>query len=886
MANARLSGGWPEQLEGLLERLRQDGFRIGVPQTLRLQQLLLALIDRGVPLDDPERLARLLGPVLCRSASEQEAFRGHLREWWPGPVLLAADPAASPASAPESAAGAAPAAAPETVSTASAASPLEQALEAVERRRGRLLRWLPTRPLALAAGGAALLAVGLLALQQPQRRPASPPPVRSGPVTAPADPGTKHPTRPPAQPPAPAAPSDKLPNRAPAQPPAQSPALAAPSPASATPAPSALVPGRERAFFLLPSELALLTLLGSLLGLAAVRGAVQLWWWRQAKQVLVLLRLQLPDDLQLHRLSLAESETELVPRRELHRVGRALNLWQRRESAQLDGNSTVAAILRQGGWLNLRYRERRQRLSYLFLLDQESLADQQSRYWRAWLERLRLEGVLADWVCFQREPLYGLGPSGHGPLRSLWQLAAQHPDAVAVLVAEADRFFSPVDGTPQPWIAALAAWPQRLVLTPRPRARWGALEAALAEHLPVLPVSVQGLLELGRQLRGAPLGPPLPPNANLPPHANLVPDANLAPAPEPPLLAGSVAPWLDRTPPAPELVQELLRQLRGHLGPEGFLWLAACAVFPELHWAITAHLGQRLRNAADEPLLRCCPLPRLARLPWLRHGFMPDWLRLPLILKLDHTQQAAVRQALLQLLDNALDQHRQGSPELQVATGLSQRLPRLLPPLLEQLRRRSRPSSPLRDQLFLRFLQHRPLLAADAPESLRRLLPPQPLGTRLREVLAELGPRGLALAALLVLGLGGVGLVALRQAQVVWIEQLLSTPANASSGAQASLRLQRAITALGLSRSSLMRLGPDPDLRGVEKALAEGVTQALEVRVLKGHVGYVNSAAFSADGGRIVSAGDDGTVRLWEAKSGRAIGQPLRGHQGGVLSAA
>jgi WD40 repeat protein len=55
---------------------------------------------------------------------------------------------------------------------------------------------------------------------------------------------------------------------------------------------------------------------------------------------------------------------------------------------------------------------------------------------------------------------------------------------------------------------------------------------------------------------------------------------------------------------------------------------------------------------------------------------------------------------------------------------------------------------------------------------------------------------------------------------------------------------------------------------------------------LRGHQGGVLSAAYSADGSRIVSAGEDGTVRQWEAKSGRAIGEPLRGHQGGVWTAA
>ena len=47
---------------------------------------------------------------------------------------------------------------------------------------------------------------------------------------------------------------------------------------------------------------------------------------------------------------------------------------------------------------------------------------------------------------------------------------------------------------------------------------------------------------------------------------------------------------------------------------------------------------------------------------------------------------------------------------------------------------------------------------------------------------------------------------------------------------------------------------------------------------LKGHEGDVNSAAFSPDGKRIVTASEDKTARMWDAATGKPIGEPLKGH--------
>src|SRR5512140_1865388 len=51
------------------------------------------------------------------------------------------------------------------------------------------------------------------------------------------------------------------------------------------------------------------------------------------------------------------------------------------------------------------------------------------------------------------------------------------------------------------------------------------------------------------------------------------------------------------------------------------------------------------------------------------------------------------------------------------------------------------------------------------------------------------------------------------------------------------------------------------------------------------HQGTVNSAAFSPDGSRVITASDDHTARIWDATTGNPVSPPLQ-HQDGVHSAA
>lgn len=99
----------------------------------------------------------------------------------------------------------------------------------------------------------------------------------------------------------------------------------------------------------------------------------------------------------------------------------------------------------------------------------------------------------------------------------------------------------------------------------------------------------------------------------------------------------------------------LCRSLSGQLGPFGYQWLCACAVFPVLDLALTIHLGERLAKAANRSVPNDAELLAICSLPWFRKGWMPEELRERLVPDVADRFEHTVREAIAQFVFSALE---------------------------------------------------------------------------------------------------------------------------------------------------------------------------------------------------------------------------------------
>lgn len=424
-----------------------------------------------------------------------------------------------------------------------------------------------------------------------------------------------------------------------------------------------------------------------------------------------------------------EAQGIALPETPLRFASRLLRQRVAGETSELDLEASLAATVRAAGAFTPCWRPLRHTPEYLVLLDRRHPGDHLAAYGDALVRALREHGVTVQSYRFEGTPDTGCwrvrqGAAGEERFdrSGMAELAARYGGQRLLVLADTEALVDPVSGGPRPWARHLGAFPQRAWFTPMPLPSWGAGETvADARDFLVLPLLAEALPTLAAWFSAG--------------------DLSLAterdwPLAFPPLLRNEGAAWVARLmPPPADTLGELAYQLRNHLGPERFQWLAACAIFPALSPALTLALGRELGLDARAQALG---MATLGALPWFRLGRMPPWLRETLLEYLSPDNKARFQAVIETRLANAVI--GTGGAEL-ARVALRRRLRAWL----------RRGTGPARDVVLVDFLRRGTAsrLAQAIPAALRQRLFPDGLIDRgLRPALVA------ALAALLVASAG------------------------------------------------------------------------------------------------------------------------------------
>jgi len=277
----------------------------------------------------------------------------------------------------------------------------------------------------------------------------------------------------------------------------------------------------------------------------------------------------------------------------------------------------------------------------------------------------------------------------------LAELLGQHPEHRLLIFSDGEGFINPITGEVAAWVEQFG--PRKILLTLE--MQWGSREQVLsAADFLIMPASEKGLIALAEQIN---LGvwqayPFMADGVEFPEYLSERPRR-----------------WLERYAPRDTVVDSLVVQVRDFIGEKGYFWLGACAVYPELRWPLTLYLGYQLELLSEERLAK------LARLPWFRYGYMPNWLRRRLVGDLTLEQERAIRLRLQDLLLTAQDEPVSDFG-LPIVTQFPSLFKRLLPIWAQPK------ISPLRDYVFLAFMSDR--LAVKVPKLIREFIEPSNLG--------------------------------------------------------------------------------------------------------------------------------------------------------------
>lgn len=369
----------------------------------------------------------------------------------------------------------------------------------------------------------------------------------------------------------------------------------------------------------------------------------------------------------------------------------------------VDVDKTIENALNRNNWLEIVYRQQQVMPEYVVLIDRKSHLDQQARFVQEVLVKLSADGVWLHQYEFSGDPRICFPLNRKDTPLRLKDLHSRHPDTRLLIFSGTSELTNPLTGLLQEWLEFLSYWQERAILTSDIMQKV-LLEELEAQDFAILPMTFDGLASLVRTFEtdNAPL---------------LTNNGTGMPA----QLTERPMRWIGRDVPPEVEVKTLVEDVQSYLGEDGFYWFCATAVYPELRWELTLHLGNELKDDFGKSLLNPDLLIRLASLPWFRFGYMPDWIRLAIIQRFAPKQAINTRNTLSELLSTAFNGN---GFDLAFSANSKDTFQTRSRKFLKALFRNSKQESIYSDYIFAKFILDNKSrkLSVQLPQSLREII--------------------------------------------------------------------------------------------------------------------------------------------------------------------
>ena len=298
-------------------------------------------------------------------------------------------------------------------------------------------------------------------------------------------------------------------------------------------------------------------------------------------------------------------------------VAQGLRKREPSDETEFDIEGTIDKTIKKGGLTELAFVHKSRPSEYLILIDRESLENHQSSLFSFLVDEFSNNDIYVEKFFYMNDFSAFWSETDDSTIYTLDDLYRLFPKHRLIIFGKAHELIDRRKRGLRSTALQLERWQKRAILTSKPGPDWNFQEVLLSESFTVLPSTTAGLLQLTDHYEE------LKPN-----HLSL---------------------WKkdfeQEIIDIPQNTEIGINFLRFELGEEVFEWLCCCAVFPQLYWDLTMHLGTELFD--EKRLVSQENIGKLARISWFKSGFISDDYRGKLVQELPPERVEEVRKTIV-----------------------------------------------------------------------------------------------------------------------------------------------------------------------------------------------------------------------------------------------